>query len=184
MAGGNLAVEVRERADTDTLMHALNAMLVKLNETVIGVKHAASYVARGSQDLMAIVNVMSQGASQQSVAAEEVSSSMEQMVANIRQNLDNARQTEKMALESSLDAEQGGIAVNQTIEAMKAIAERITIIQDIASQTLTRAFTPATPDKPPLPPRPRPLRHTPRKAPLAPTALTRSSSIFERRRWQ
>ena len=60
---------------------------------------------------------------------------MEEMVANIRQTSDNAKLTERMAVESAQDARQGGKAVNETIEAMKAIAERISIIQEIAMQT-------------------------------------------------
>ena len=45
---------------------------------------------------------------------------MQQMVANIRQTSDNAKLTERMAVESAQDARQGGKAVNETIEAMKA----------------------------------------------------------------
>lgn len=135
LAEGNLGVEVHERSDRDKLMQALNAMLEKLNSTVIEVKTAAKAVASGSQDLNLIAEQLSQATSQQAAAAEEVSSSMEEMASNIRQNADNARVAERMALESAINARQGGEAVGQTIEAMKAIEERISIIQEIAMQT-------------------------------------------------
>lgn len=78
---------------------------------------------------------MSQGASEQAAAAEEASSSIEQMTANIRQNADNAMETEKIATQASGDARVGGDAVNQTVSAMKEIADKIMIIEEIARQT-------------------------------------------------
>ncbi|WP_235264124.1 methyl-accepting chemotaxis protein, partial [Geoalkalibacter ferrihydriticus] len=71
----------------------------------------------------------------QAAAAEEASSSMEQMAANIRQNADNAMQTEKIAAKSAQDARQGGEAVGKTVTAMKQIADKISIVEEIARQT-------------------------------------------------
>ena len=60
---------------------------------------------------------------------------MEQMVSNIQQNADNAQQTEKIAQKAAEDAREGGKAVTQTVAAMKEIAGKITIIEEIARQT-------------------------------------------------
>jgi methyl-accepting chemotaxis protein len=76
---------------------------------------------------------LSEGASQQAAAAEEASSSMEQMSANIRQNADNALQTEKIAVKSATDAQEGGNL--QTVHAMKEIVGKISIIEEISRQT-------------------------------------------------
>lgn len=135
IASGNLAVHVTKRSEQDRLMEALHAMVNKLNSTFLDVRAAANIVASGSYDISAIAEQLSEGVSQQAAAAQEISSSMEEMVANIRQTSDNAKLTERMAVESAEDARQGGRAVNETIEAMKAIAERISIIQEIAMQT-------------------------------------------------
>jgi methyl-accepting chemotaxis protein len=78
---------------------------------------------------------MSQGASEQAAAAEEASASMEQMTSNIRQNADNALQTEKIAVKSAAAAQEGGQAVVETVAAMKDIAKKISIIEEIARQT-------------------------------------------------
>jgi methyl-accepting chemotaxis protein len=78
---------------------------------------------------------MSQGATEQASSAEEVSSSMEEMSSNIRQNADNALQTEKIAKKASSDAEEGGRAVEETVTAMKEIAVKTGIIEEIARQT-------------------------------------------------
>lgn len=60
---------------------------------------------------------------------------MEEMAANIKQNADNAAQTEKIARQSSKDAEASGEAVNRAVVAMRTIAEKISIVQEIARQT-------------------------------------------------
>ena len=57
------------------------------------------------------------------------------MAANIKQNADNAAQTEKIARQSSKDAEASGEAVNRAVVAMRTIAEKISIVQEIARQT-------------------------------------------------
>jgi methyl-accepting chemotaxis protein len=60
---------------------------------------------------------------------------MEEMTSNIRQNTDNSRQTEKIATRSAGDAEEGGKMVTETVRAMRDIAGKISIIQEIARQT-------------------------------------------------
>ncbi|WP_312930879.1 methyl-accepting chemotaxis protein, partial [Agrobacterium cavarae] len=78
---------------------------------------------------------LSQGATEQASSAEEASASMEEMAANIKQNADNAAQTEKIARQSSKDAEASGEAVGRAVVAMRTIAEKISIVQEIARQT-------------------------------------------------
>jgi methyl-accepting chemotaxis protein len=60
---------------------------------------------------------------------------MEQMGANINQNADNALQTEKIALQAADNAVKGGEAVEKTVGAMKEIAKKISIIEEIARNT-------------------------------------------------
>jgi methyl-accepting chemotaxis protein len=57
------------------------------------------------------------------------------MSSNIKQNADNAMQTEKIASKAAVDAKEGGDAVAQTVDAMKQIASKIAIIEEIARQT-------------------------------------------------
>jgi methyl-accepting chemotaxis protein len=96
---------------------------------------AAQNVSSGSQELSASAEQLSQGATEQASSAEEASSSMEEMAANVKQNADNANQTEKIAAQSAKDAEASGAAVGRAVEAMQTIAEKITIVQEIARQT-------------------------------------------------
>lgn len=92
-------------------------------------------VAAGNEQLSSSSQQISQGASEQSAAIEEISSSLEQMLATIKQNSDNAGQTEKIALKAAESAREGGDAVSQAVKAMADIADRISIIQEIAGQT-------------------------------------------------
>ncbi|MEW6520255.1 MAG: methyl-accepting chemotaxis protein [Thermodesulfobacteriota bacterium] len=135
VARGNLMVELKKRSNEDELMESLQSMVEKLKEVVLEVQASADNVAAGSQELSASAQEMSQGATEQAAAAEEASASMEQMSSNIRQNADNALQTEKIAIKSASDAQEGGKAVNQTVGAMKDIAGKISIIEEIARQT-------------------------------------------------
>ncbi|MGI8367328.1 methyl-accepting chemotaxis protein, partial [Sphingomonas paucimobilis] len=135
IAQGDLTAEHAPLSDKDKLGHALVSMVDRLRIVVGEATEAASGVAAGSQQLSSSSEQVSQGATEQAAAAEEASASMEQMAANIKQNADNATQTEKIARQSSQDAEQSGAAVQKAVVAMRTIAEKIGIVQEIARQT-------------------------------------------------
>jgi len=137
LAEGDLTVNLAPygRDEASQLLTAMQNMVGKLRGIVGEVKGAADNVASGSQQLSSSAEEMSQGASEQAAAAEEASSSMEQMTSNIRQNADNAMQTERIAVQSAQAAREGGKAVEETVIAMKEIANKISIIEEIARQT-------------------------------------------------
>ncbi|WP_313412400.1 methyl-accepting chemotaxis protein, partial [Rhodospirillum rubrum] len=137
VAGGDLTKTIDNvpRDEVGDLIGHINAMVKKLREVVGEANSAAENVSSGSQELSATAEELSQGATEQASSAEEASASMEQMAANIKQNADNASQTEKIARQSSLDAQASGEAVTRAVVAMQTIAEKITIVQEIARQT-------------------------------------------------
>ncbi|WP_128923947.1 methyl-accepting chemotaxis protein [Bradyrhizobium guangxiense] len=135
IAQGNLTVEAKPLSDKDTLGLALERMVEKLRQIVSEALTAAQNVSAGSQELSASAEQLSQGATEQASSAEEASSSMEEMASNVKQNADNASQTEKIASQSAKDAEASGAAVGRAVNAMQTIAEKITIVQEIARQT-------------------------------------------------
>ncbi|MCG2643753.1 chemotaxis protein [Bradyrhizobium sp. CCBAU 11434] len=135
IAQGNLTVEAKPLSDKDTLGLALERMVQKLRQIVSEALTAAQNVSAGSQELSASAEQLSQGATEQASSAEEASSSMEEMASNVKQNADNANQTEKIAAQSAKDAEASGAAVGRAVNAMQTIAEKITIVQEIARQT-------------------------------------------------
>jgi methyl-accepting chemotaxis protein len=135
VAGGNLTVTLRERSAQDKLMQALIAMVSGLTRTVSDIRSIAGEVAAASQSISTASVQVSKGASAQAAAAEEASSSMEEMVSNIKQNADNAGQTDKIANKSAKDAQESGKSVLEAVAAMKEIANKISIIEEIARQT-------------------------------------------------
>ncbi len=137
VAKGDLTqkVDINQKDEMGELAEALNDMVDHIKDVIENVKTAADNVTAGSQQLSSNSEQMSQGATEQAAAAEEASSSMEQMTANIKQNADNSQQTEKIALKSSEDAKEGGKSVAETVKAMKEIAGKISIIEEIARQT-------------------------------------------------
>lgn len=117
------------------VMARLHAMTTSLRDVVAQTAQVAENVTAGSRQLSFTATVMSQGSTEQASAAEEASASMEEIAANIKQNADNAAQTERIVQQSSRDAETSGQAVLNAVNAMRTIADKIGIVQEIARQT-------------------------------------------------
>jgi methyl-accepting chemotaxis protein len=137
LAAGDLTVNVESKSKDETgqLLAAMKNMVEKLRVIVAGVRDGSNNVAAGSQNMSSASEQLSQGASEQAASVEEVSSSMEEMNSSVTQNADNAKQTASIAQKAAADAREGGQAVEQAVVAMKQIAEKIGIIEEIARQT-------------------------------------------------
>jgi len=137
IASGDLSkdLEVDQDDEVGRLAGALNAMVERLRMVIEGVKASAGGVASGSQLLSSGADGVSRHATEQAASAEEASSAVEEMNATIRQNADNASQTEKIARKSANDARESCDAVLDSVRAMKQIAGKISIIEEIARQT-------------------------------------------------
>ncbi|MBF0439733.1 MAG: methyl-accepting chemotaxis protein, partial [Magnetococcales bacterium] len=114
---------------------SVNQTIEKLREVLTQVKMASTEVAQGSQQLSDAAQGLSQSSTEQAAAIEETSSAMEQMSSNIQQTSDNAQTTEKISQQAAKDAVETGEAVTQAVTAMKEIAQRISIIEEISRQT-------------------------------------------------
>jgi len=135
IAAGDMTIQMTPRSDKDEMIIALAEMIKAIGEIVNQVQVSSDNIADASQQMSSNSQQMSEGASEQASAAEEVSSSMEQMASNIQQNTDNAQQTEKIAAKAAEDILIGSRNVNTTVDSMKKIAEKVSIIGDIAFQT-------------------------------------------------
>ena len=108
-----------------------NSILRTMNSIVKGTEMVAGGISQVSSSSQGLA----QGATQQAANLEEILASVDELSSIIQQNADNASQTEKIASKSAVDARSGGEAVMQTVQAMRNIAERVQIIQEIARQT-------------------------------------------------
>ncbi|NDV22685.1 methyl-accepting chemotaxis protein [Desulfovibrio sp. JC022] len=137
MASGDLTDTVSSDSANEigSLMRSLGSMISSLRGVVIGVKSAAEQVAAGSEEVSASAQHLSAGATEQAASVEEVSASISQMTGNISKNTELAEETREIAVKTAREAENGGEAVAQTVDAMHNIAEKTSIIEEIARQT-------------------------------------------------
>ena len=135
IAAGDLTIEVKMRSEEDEIFKAFSDMVKKLSEVIGATYSVADGLTSAGKDINSNSQSLSQGASEQASSVEEISSSMEEMVSNIEQNTENAQETEKIAVKSAEGMIESSKNVNETVTAMELIAEKVSIINDIAFQT-------------------------------------------------
>ena len=137
LAAGNLAVDldIHQRDEVGMLADALRDMTQQLNQIVVDIASAGQNVAGGSAQLSQSSQAMSEGSTEQASSTEEISASIEEMDSTIAQNADNADETNRLASASAEVATRSGEAVARTVDAMKSIAERISVVEEIARNT-------------------------------------------------
>jgi methyl-accepting chemotaxis protein len=128
-------IEVESQDETGQLLAALQRTVGKLSEIIGEVRSGSTALSSASSQVAASSQSLSQGTSEQAASVEETTASLEQMSASITQNAENSRQCETMATKGAGDAADSGSAVRETVEAMKSIAGKISIIEEIAYQT-------------------------------------------------
>lgn len=133
---GDLTVAISVKpGDTTSVVATMKVMVNKLSGIVTEIRSSAITLSSASEEVSATAQSMSQATNEQAASVEETSASVEQMGVSIQQNSENAKVTESMAAKAAKDANEGGEAVGQTVTAMKSIADKIGIIDDIAYQT-------------------------------------------------
>lgn len=136
IAEGVLTLEISvNEQQKGSLLFALRGMVGNLTQVITQVRQSADALAGASEEVSATAQSLSQGSSEQASSVEESSASIEQMTASINQNSEHAKVTNNMATQASKEATDGGHAVQETVTAMKQIAGKIGIIDDIAYQT-------------------------------------------------
>ena len=137
LSEGDLTVRIDNisKDETGQMLQAMSHMISKLSVVVADVNSGAQNLASASEEVSATAQSLSQAASEQAAGVEETSASIEQMTASIAQNTENAKVTDGMASQAAKQAVEGGESVAATVAAMKQIAKKIGIIDDIAYQT-------------------------------------------------
>ncbi|MBK7002432.1 MAG: chemotaxis protein [Rhodoferax sp.] len=99
------------------------------------VRAAADALTEAADQVSTTAQSLSQAASEQAASVEQTTEQVDVMSASINQNSGNAKITDTMATKTSKEAVEGGAAVSSTVAAMKQIASKIGIVDDIAYQT-------------------------------------------------
>ncbi len=136
VATGDLTVKVALRQnDTTSVLSSMQNMVGQLSTIVTEVRSNADSLSSAAEEVSATVQSLSQATSEQAASVEETSASLEEMGATINQNATNAKQTDSIATKAAKEGLEGGKSVQETVKAMRQIAEKIGIIEDIAYQT-------------------------------------------------
>ena len=137
IASGDLTarIELTSGDEFGLMAEKINVMASRMCDAVEKIKSGAEKINDSSDDMSNASQMISLGAGQQASSAEEVSSSIEEMSAGINQNADNARETERIAQKALQSIRKGSDASLKSMESMREIAEKITIIDEIAFQT-------------------------------------------------
>lgn len=136
VAEGDFAVPIQLReGDTSSLLYSIHCMTRTLSDTLSDVGSMSESLGSASEEVASTANALSQTASKLAASVEQTSSSIEELASTVNQNADNAKVTESIANKSADSATQSGKAVTDMVQAMKTIANRITMINDIANKT-------------------------------------------------
>jgi methyl-accepting chemotaxis protein len=138
IAQGNLRQQGVRSESTDEigrLLSAADTMSQRLAQTIGEVRASAEALSGASAQVSSSARALSQGTSEQAASVEETTASLEEMSASITQNAENSRQSEQMATKGARDTDESGRAVAATVEAMRTIASKVSIIEEIAYQT-------------------------------------------------
>ncbi len=137
ISNGNLTndITVESKDETGRVMTALVEMQDKISNIIQGVMANAETLVSAANELSGTAQSMSQGANEQAASVEETSASLEEMSSSISQNAENAKVTNGIANKTAEETQEGGEAVAKTVSAMRSIAEKISMIEDIAYNT-------------------------------------------------
>ncbi|SFD16589.1 methyl-accepting chemotaxis protein [Thiohalospira halophila DSM 15071] len=117
------------------MSRALSNAVGRVRKALVDVSQATSALASASEEVSATSQSLSQGATEQASSVEETSATVEQARSSIQQNTENAKSTDEIATGASKKATEGGEAVRETVTAMNNIADKVTLIEDIAYKT-------------------------------------------------
>ncbi len=140
LANGNLNIKVPDeylnrKDEIGNLLRSMSTMIINLTNTVQTIKQNSGQIAGASFQLTNTSQILSQGATAQASSVEEVSATMEEIAASITQNSENSKQTGKISEASAQGMLKMAETSKESLESIKTISQKITIISDIAFQT-------------------------------------------------
>ena len=109
--------------------------VAEVTRVLTSVRSAANALVAASSQVSSASQALSQGTTEQATSVQEITANLEQMNAIINQNAANSGETRRIAVKGAREAEEGGKAVQETVGAMHKIADRVSIIEEIARQT-------------------------------------------------
>jgi methyl-accepting chemotaxis protein len=140
LAEGNLHVkldlkDLHIKDEHGDLSRAMNTMAEKLENVVAQIHNEAENINSSSTDINNSSRIIAESANKQASSVEELSSTMEEMASTIEQNSINALKTEKIAQTATSGIREVAVISEKSLTSVKAITDKIDIINEIAFQT-------------------------------------------------
>ncbi|HUL60611.1 MAG TPA: methyl-accepting chemotaxis protein [Anaeromyxobacteraceae bacterium] len=137
IGAGDMTVHIEVGSDDEAgrALGAMREMVTRLGQVIADVRSGAEALQGASDQVSSTAQTLSLGTGDQAASVEETTAQLEQMSGSIARNADGSRETERVASGGARDAEESGRAVAATVQAMRSIAEKIGIIEEIAYQT-------------------------------------------------
>ncbi|NOQ29902.1 MAG: hypothetical protein GQ570_02140 [Helicobacteraceae bacterium] len=134
---GDLTVEIVNdySGDFGSIKESINTLSRSLSEILEVINSNASQMQVVASEVNQASLSLANSATEQAASLEQTAASISQISESISENAKDASSTNIMATEAASLANNGGKAVEETVEAMGEIANRIQIIEDIVYQT-------------------------------------------------
>jgi methyl-accepting chemotaxis protein len=142
VAGGDLTVDIKLRSDRDDLGLNLKELVESFHDLAQSIVKEAGQLVLSSDVVSNSSIVLSQGATEQASAIEELNVTIEGISAQTRLNAENAANANELAQKAKANAVNGNkqmkdmlVAMDNINESSKNINKVIKVIDDIAFQT-------------------------------------------------
>jgi methyl-accepting chemotaxis protein len=137
ISSGDLTREIAVQGtdETSLVLAALKTMVERIAAIVNGIKNSAENFLASSTQISVSAQQISNGVNEQASASEEISASIKQIANSINHNTTNARETEVLANKAVDNIKVANESVVQTIDAMRTILQKVSIIKEIAGKT-------------------------------------------------
>ena len=128
-------IEIEGGNEIGVLASSLNKMAEQLKNLIGGLTSSSKTIGSASLEITEMSSKIAKSSSSQAASVEQVMASIEQMTSNILSNNDNAKETESIAEKALLGIQTGSNSAHTTVNSINKIAEKISVIHEISSQT-------------------------------------------------
>lgn len=140
LATGNLDIKVSQELiskenEVGQIAHSIQTLIFEMQKTVTAINHCSQELVEISEGLVEKSDQLSSTANNQAASTEELASSMEEITSNISQSTANSKQTEDIAHTTAKNITITHKSMEESLNTIRLISEKINIINDIAFQT-------------------------------------------------
>ncbi|HWJ24146.1 MAG TPA: methyl-accepting chemotaxis protein [Gemmatimonadaceae bacterium] len=132
---GNVSVRVAPRSEADSFGRAFAAMTERLTEVTASLRSSASAISAAAVQVSGSAQQLSGGTRDETAAIQTTIAHLERMNALITRNAEHGHEMRRMAERGATSMAESGAAMRDTVTMMRAILDRIAIMDDIANQT-------------------------------------------------